>query len=155
LVGLIIDGRADEALAILDSKPPRMRSEKRFGLLCAAVLQAAGRRRTLEKYLLDLVSRFPGDAEVMVEVAEFYCDDHNFQEASRWLRKTKLALRKGPPRNKVEVEELVYELMAEVLVRRGQARAAQRLLVAALQERPYSSRLASSLDLVHQKNRAR
>ena len=152
---LCFKGRFDDALRLMDSQAPRRQAQKRFGLLRAAVLQMASRRKTLEKYLHNLADRFPEDAEVALEVADFYCAEGRNREASAWLRRTELNLRRRPPPNRREVEEEMLTFKAELLARRGCARAAQKLLVISLQRRPYSWRLASSLDLLHSEGRAR
>src|SRR5436190_3604938 len=97
-------GRFDDALRLMDSQSSRRRGQKRFGLLRAAVLQCANRRRTHEKYLLDLVSRFPQDAEVTLEVADFYHAWNQNREAAIWLRATEDNLRQYQSRNRNEVQ---------------------------------------------------
>jgi hypothetical protein len=155
VVDLALQGRWQEALDLLDRRPAAQQSTKRFGLLRAAVLQSAGWRRTLEKFLHGLAARFPDDAEVALEVAEFYLDEKKPAEARRWIRSARSGLRRWPLRNRVEVAESILTLEAAALASQGRVGMARRSLVAGLQRRPDSWALASALNDLWVEKRAR
>jgi len=155
LVRLMVDGTWDEALALLDAQPIRMQRSRGFGLIRAAVLQGKGIRRAREEHVLDLANRFPQDAEVALEVAEYWLDVRENARAATWIKRAGAALQRHRPRNPVEVAITLVELQAELLVRRGRTPAAKRLVAGELQKRPDSDRLASLLARLWNKQSAR
>jgi len=143
LVGSASTGAYTTALRLIDAIPEKQRRSGRVGLLRVALLSGTGRRKALEKELRDLDHRFPNQARIALEFVEFYTNVSDERSALKWLRIAELRITKQTHR---ELQEAAICFRAALLARRKRIRAAQRLLVTALQRNPHSWMLASALN---------